>query len=52
LRNQLDLPLRIALGLAVGIGLALLWHHYDPLIRERREIERLGFSIIAEIPQR
>jgi capsular polysaccharide biosynthesis protein len=52
LRNQLDLPLRIALGLAAGIGLALLWHHYDPFIRERREIERLGFSIIAEIPQR
>jgi capsular polysaccharide biosynthesis protein len=52
LRSQLDLPLRIALSLAVGAGLALLWHYYDPFIRDRREVERLGFSVIAEIPQR
>jgi capsular polysaccharide biosynthesis protein len=50
LRSQLDLPVRIALSLAVGAGLALLWHYYDPFIRNRREVERLGFSVIAEIP--
>jgi len=50
LRSQLDLPVRIALSLAVGAGLALLWHYYDPFIRDRREVERLGFSVIAEIP--
>lgn len=51
IRSQLDLPLRVALALAVGLGLALLAHYLDPTIRERAEIEKIGLSIIGEIPR-
>jgi len=52
LRAQLDLPIRIGLALAVGVVLALVAHYLDPTIRDRREVEALGFSIIGEIPKR
>jgi capsular polysaccharide biosynthesis protein len=51
IRNQLDLPLRVALALAAGIGLALLAEYLDPTIRERRELERMGLPVLGEIPQ-
>jgi len=50
LRSQLDIPIRVALSLLVGVGLAFVWHYFDPFIRELREVERLGFSVIAKIP--
>lgn len=50
IRSQLDLPLRVALALAAGLGLALLAHYLDPTVRERAEIEQAGLPIIAEIP--
>jgi capsular polysaccharide biosynthesis protein len=50
LRNQLDLPLRIALSLIAGIGLALLAHYLDPTVRDRTELEAMGILIIGEIP--
>ncbi|MCL6511883.1 MAG: hypothetical protein K6U78_14495 [Anaerolineae bacterium] len=52
LRDRFDLPMRVAFGLLAGMTLALLWHHFDPIIRERREIERMGLTVIAEIPER
>jgi capsular polysaccharide biosynthesis protein len=52
LRAQLDLPLRIALALAAGIGLALLAEYLDPTIRERDELAGLGLEIMGEIPKR
>lgn len=51
IRSQLDLPLRVALALFAGVGLALLAHYLDPTIRERAELERAGLPIIAEIPR-
>lgn len=51
IRSQLDLPLRIALALAAGIGLALLAHYLDPTIRERRELEQMGLAVLGEIPK-
>ena len=51
LRARLDLPVRIALALGVGVLLALIAHYFDPVIHERREIEKLGLSIIGEIPK-
>lgn len=51
IRNQLDLPLRVALALFAGLGLALLAHYLDPTVRERAEVERAGLSIIGEIPR-
>ncbi|MFO7664744.1 MAG: hypothetical protein R6X18_19445 [Chloroflexota bacterium] len=50
LRNQLDLPLRIALALIAGMGLALLAHYLDPTVRDRTELEAMGIPIIGEIP--
>jgi capsular polysaccharide biosynthesis protein len=52
LRAQLDLPLRIILALAAGIGLALLAEYLDPTIRERDEVTGLGLQILGEIPKR
>jgi capsular polysaccharide biosynthesis protein len=53
LRNQLTGPVvRMALGLAVGLGLVFLLHYLDPTIRERAELEALGYEVLAEIPRR
>lgn len=51
IRAQLDLLLRLALALAVGLALAILVEYVDPTIREREELEKLGYSIIGEIPK-
>ena len=53
LRNQLTGPaVRIALGFAIGLALAFLWHYLDPTVRERAELEVLGYAVLAEIPRR
>lgn len=52
LRGQLDLPIRILLGLVAGIGLALLIEYLDPTIRERDELTALGLTILGEIPRK
>jgi len=51
IRGQLDLPLRVALALAAGLGLALLAHYLDPTVRDREEVARAGLAILAEIPR-
>ena len=51
LRNRLDIPIRIALGLALGVVLAFVAHYVDPRLRERSEVEAIGFNIIGEIPK-
>ncbi len=51
LRSQLDLPLRVVLALAAGLGLALLAHYIDPTVRDRAELERLRLPVMAEIPK-
>jgi len=51
LRNRLDIPIRIALGLAFGVALAFIVHYFDPRLRERGELEALGFNIVGEIPK-
>lgn len=51
IRSQLDLPLRVALALAAGVGLALLAHYVDPTVRDRTELERLGLPVVGEIPK-
>jgi capsular polysaccharide biosynthesis protein len=52
LRARLDLPLKVALALAVGAGLALAAHYLDPFVRERRELEAMGLVVIGEIPRK
>lgn len=50
LRAQLDLPLRVALALGAGFGLALLVEYLDPTIRTRTEVAALDLQIMGEIP--
>ena len=51
LSSLLDIPLRIAIGLAAGVGLALLVEYLDPTIRSREEAEAMGFAVLGEIPK-
>lgn len=51
-REQLDLPLRLALALAAGVALAFLLDYLDDSVRERADLERLGLALIGEIPRR
>ncbi|MCB8976668.1 MAG: hypothetical protein H6657_04510 [Ardenticatenaceae bacterium] len=51
LSSLLDIPLRLAIGLAAGLGLALLVEYLDPTIRNRKEAEEMGFAILGEIPK-
>lgn len=41
---------RIGLGLAAGVALAFLIEYLDPTVRERRQLERLGMLVLAEVP--
>jgi len=52
LRDRFDIPVRVLLGLIAGIALALVWHALDPALRSRRELERMGLNVVAEIPER
>ena len=53
LRAQLLGPaVRLALALAAGIGLALLWHYLDPTVYEATELEEAGLRVLAQIPRK
>ncbi|GAB4264439.1 MAG: hypothetical protein Kow0080_03510 [Candidatus Promineifilaceae bacterium] len=52
LRSQLDLPLRAAIALAAGFGLALLAEYLDPTIRDREDVQSLGLPLLGEIPRK
>jgi len=51
LRVRLDLPLKVALGLVLGVALALLAHYLDPFVRDRRDLDELGLPVAGEIPR-
>jgi capsular polysaccharide biosynthesis protein len=50
LRERLDLPIRVVLGLIAGLGLAFLLEYLDDTIREAKEVEALGIPILGRIP--
>jgi hypothetical protein len=50
--DQLELPLRVIIALGAGLGLAFLVDYLDPTVRDRAELESIGFSVMAEIPKR
>jgi len=52
LRQKLELPLRLLIALAAGIGLAFLAHYLDDRIRSREDLDGLGLPVIGEIPRR
>ena len=49
IRQKLDLPLRMILALLVGLGLIFLLDYLDTSVRNRRELEEMGFAVIGEI---
>ena len=51
LRAALDLPLRLILAVGAGVGLAFLVDYLDPTVRTRRELEKMGLDVLAEIPR-
>jgi len=50
LRQRLDLPLRLALALTIGVVLAFLADYLDPTIRQRDDARALGLPLLGEIP--
>lgn len=52
IRSQLDLPLRLLVALAAGVGLALLVEYLDPTLRSREEVESIGLPLLGEIPKK
>jgi capsular polysaccharide biosynthesis protein len=48
--DQLELPVRIAIAVAAGIGLALFVDYVDPTVRGRKELETMGFDVVGAIP--
>ena len=53
LKSQLKGPaMRVALGLAAGLALVFLLHYLDPTVRERAELQALGYEVLGEIPCR
>lgn len=51
LREQLDLPLRVVLGVLAGVGLAFLLDYLDDTVRTAEEAEALlGAPVMGEIP--
>jgi capsular polysaccharide biosynthesis protein len=52
LRTRLDVQIRIALGLMLGVVLAFLAWYFDPRLRDRADAEAIGLNVIAEIPKK
>lgn len=50
LRGRFDVPVRLGLGLGVGVLLAVLAHAFDRTVRDKRDVEQMGLNVIAEIP--
>jgi capsular polysaccharide biosynthesis protein len=51
-RERVELPLRLLLGLLVGVGLVFLLDYLDTSVRTREELEQMGLPILGEIPKR
>ena len=51
LRQKLDLPLRLALSIIVAVALVFLLDYLDDSVREASDVERMGLTVLAEIPK-
>lgn len=51
LLQRLEIPLRLILSLFAGLSIILLLDYLDSSIRVRKELEALGFPVLAEIPK-
>ncbi|MFN8440929.1 MAG: hypothetical protein U0175_09175 [Caldilineaceae bacterium] len=51
LRGRIEFPLRVILGLVVGLGIAFLLDYLDLSVRNRQELEAIGLTVLGEIPR-
>lgn len=51
-RDRIELPLRVLLGVLVGVGIVFLLHYLDTSIRRREDLETLEIPVLGEIPRR
>lgn len=51
-RDQIELPLRILLGVLVGVGIVFLLHYLDNSVRSADELEAMGLRVLGAIPKR
>ncbi|MEM7345527.1 MAG: hypothetical protein AAF485_14900 [Chloroflexota bacterium] len=51
LTDRLQLPIRLLLALAAGLGLTFLLDYLDTSVRNRTELEAMGISVLAEVPK-
>jgi succinoglycan biosynthesis transport protein ExoP len=51
LREQMDIPIRVALAFLAGIALAFILDYLDQSVRDARDVESLGIQVIGEIPK-
>lgn len=50
-KKKLNMMLGVLIGLGLGVGLAFLREYFDNTIKSHEELERMGFNILASIPQ-
>ncbi len=51
LRRRLEWPLRVLLAAVVGVGLAFLAAYLDTSVRDVRDLERMGLTVLGTIPR-
>ncbi|GAB4375253.1 MAG: hypothetical protein Kow0042_20530 [Calditrichia bacterium] len=50
-KKKMNLMLGALIGLGLGIGLTFLLEYFDDSIKDPEELERMGFPILATIPE-
>ncbi len=51
LREQMDIPIRVAIALLAAVALAFIVDYLDTSVRDARDAEQLGLRVIGEIPR-
>lgn len=51
LKDKLDIPIRFGLALIAGVAGSFLLDYLDTTIRDRTEVEAMGFEVLAQIPR-
>ncbi len=50
-KKKLNLALGLVLGLGLGIGITFLREYFDNTIKTHEDLEKLGYNVLANIPQ-
>jgi len=51
-RQRVEWPLRIALAIIAGFGVAFLREYLDDTVRRREQLEEIGLTVLAAVPGR